>query len=91
MCWTFQANLNSYLSALGRDPAGRLHLIIVLLLRLRDESAMEDGGRLKDELVEAEGVLAANNLAKFGEKGRLGRKVKGERKAPALPMMAMLI
>ena len=48
-------------------------LIVVLLLRLRDESAVEDGGRLEDELVEAEGVLAANDLAKFGEKGRLGK------------------
>ena len=63
----------SYLSARGRGPAGRLPLIIVLLLRLRDESAVEDGGRLEDEFVEAEGVLAANDLAKFGEKGRLGK------------------
>ena len=53
---------------------------------------MKDGGRLEDELVEAEGVLAANDLAKFGEKGRLGKwKVKGERMAPARPMMVMLI
>ena len=81
----FSTKWPAYLSRITDNGGGGLNsglpLVVVLLLGLRDESAVEDGGRLKDELVEAERVFAAHDLAQFGEKGRLWRKA----------MMAMLI